>query len=58
MAQTKALADVITQIHCSIVGEMSIKISILHLGWILVNSDVRPNCGKIRENTLAVIPTK
>ena len=54
MAQTKALAGALTEMHCSIVGEMSTSSSKMHLGSILVNSAVRRNGGKIRENALTV----
>ena len=52
MAQTKALTGAITYIHCSIVDEVSTSSSKMNLGRILVNSAVRRNCGKIRENAL------
>ena len=53
-AQIKALAGAITVMHCSIiVAEMSTNSSKIHLGSILVNSAVRHNCWKIRENALA-----
>ena len=55
MAQTKALAGAITEMHGSRVGEMSINSSKLHLEWVLVNSAVRRNCGKKRENALTVL---
>ena len=55
MARTKAVAGAITEIHCSIVADMSINSSKMHLGSILMNSAVRHNnCGKIGENTLTV----
>ena len=54
MAYTKALVGVITEIHCSIVGEISTNSSKLHLGSIPVNSAVRRKCGKIRRNALTV----
>ena len=54
MAQTKALAGVIAEMHCSIVCEMSTNSSNMRPGSILVNSAVRRNCGKIRECFLTV----
>ena len=52
MAQMKVLASAITEIHCSIVVEMSTNISKIHLGSVLVNSAVSHNCGKTLENGL------
>ena len=52
MAQTKALARAITEIPCLVVAEMSTKSFYMYLEAILVNSAVRHNCGKIRENAL------
>ena len=40
MAQTKAVTSAITELHCSIVAEISTSSSKLHLGLILVNSAV------------------
>ena len=54
MAETKALAGANTEMHCSILGEMSTNSSKMHLGSLLVNSAVRRNCGKIQENALTV----
>ena len=54
MAQTKALAGVNTEMHYSIVADMSINCSKIYLGSILTNSAVRHNCGKLRENALTV----
>ena len=54
MAQMKALAGAITEMHCSIEVEFSTNSSKMHLGTILVNRSVRHNCGKIRENSLVV----
>ena len=53
MAQMKARASAITEIHCSNVVEMSTNNSgIIHLGLVLVNSAVCHNCGKTLENGL------
>ena len=54
MAQTNALAGAITEMHCSIVADVSINSFKMYLGSILMNSAVRHNCGKIRENALTV----
>ena len=54
MAQMKALAGAITEMHCSILDEMSTNSSKMHLGSILVNSAARSNCGKIQENAFTV----
>ena len=54
MAQTKALTSVSTEMHCSIVAEMSTNTSEMYLGSILENSAVRHNCGKMLENALTV----
>ena len=54
MAQIKVLAGAITEIHCSIVVEMSTNSSKINLGSILVNNSVRRHFGKIRGNVLTV----
>ena len=52
MAQMKFHANAITEMHCSIVVEMSTNISKIHLGSVLVNRAVCHNCGKTLENGL------
>ena len=47
----KPLQVPFTEMHCSLMGEMSTK---MHLGSILVNSAIRLNFGKILENALTV----
>ena len=54
MAQTKALAGAITEMHCTIVDDASNTSFKMHLGSILGNSVVRRNCRKIPENALTV----
>ena len=41
-----------TEMHCSIAVEMSTNSFKMRLGLILVNSVVRRNCGKFRQNVL------
>ena len=53
-AQTKAIDVTITDMPCSVVAEMSTKMSKMHLGSILVSSAVCRNCIKIVENALTV----
>ena len=56
MAQTKALAGAIAEMHCLIMTEMYINSSKMHLGSILVNSAVRHNyCEKIIESALLTV---
>ena len=58
MAQIKGITSVITEMHCSVEGEMSTNSSSkMHLGAIVVHSAVRRNCGKVRGNALTVLQT-
>ena len=57
MAQTKALANVITEMLYSAVAEMyTNNSSKFHLGSILANSAACHNCKKIQENALLTDP--